>query len=145
MIEECARVVAIGEGCAWVETQRKSSCGACSLKSGCGTAALAKVLGQRNDPVRVLNTLPLNVGDQVKIGIAEQALVKGSAAVYLAPLVTMVMGAIVGRGMSSPPSEVVSILLGLLGFAGGLLWVNAYAFKVRKDTRFQPVVAHRLA
>ncbi|MEZ5582191.1 MAG: SoxR reducing system RseC family protein [Candidatus Competibacteraceae bacterium] len=40
MIQERARVVAVGEGYAWVETQRQISCGACGANKGCGVAAL---------------------------------------------------------------------------------------------------------
>jgi sigma-E factor negative regulatory protein RseC len=145
MIEECAHVVAIGEGCAWVETQRQSTCGACGIKPGCGAATLAAVLGQRRAPVRVLNTLPVDIGDQVIIGIAEQALLQGSTAVYLTPLLTMVLGAVLGRWMWSPPSEALSVVAGLLGLAGGLLWLRAFSRKIRTDSRFQPIVLRLLA
>jgi sigma-E factor negative regulatory protein RseC len=41
MIEETARDVALEDDFAWVETQRKSTCGACVVNKGCGAATLA--------------------------------------------------------------------------------------------------------
>jgi len=41
MIEETASVVALEDDFAWVETQRKSTCGACAVNKGCGAATLA--------------------------------------------------------------------------------------------------------
>ena len=46
MIEENGRVVDVEDGYAWIETERRSTCGSCSANKGCGTATLAKVMGQ---------------------------------------------------------------------------------------------------
>ncbi|MCK5666649.1 MAG: SoxR reducing system RseC family protein, partial [Thiotrichaceae bacterium] len=57
MIEEQAIVVNNEGRYVWVNTQRQSSCGQCSVKNGCGTQVLAKVLGNKIAYVRCLNTL----------------------------------------------------------------------------------------
>jgi sigma-E factor negative regulatory protein RseC len=142
MIEERALVVAVGKGEAWVETQRRSACGACSASVSCGTATLAKVLGKRRSQVRVLATMPLRAGDEVMIGIEENALVKGSLAVYLVPLLLMVGGALAGEIITQ--TEGLTILFSMLGLLGGLAWLRTFTRSIRTDTRFQPVVLRRL-
>ena len=86
MIEENGQVVEVQGEFAWVEHERTSTCGSCSVRKGCGTSAIARVLGQRRVRLRVLNRINAAVGDQVVVGIAEQGLLRGSLAVYAMPL-----------------------------------------------------------
>jgi sigma-E factor negative regulatory protein RseC len=143
MIEERALVIDAGDGYAWVETQRQSSCGNCSVNKGCGTAALAKVMGHRRTRLRVLSNFSLQAGDEVIIGIEERALVQGSLAVYIGPLASMLVGA--GFGQLAVGSETASVLLGIGGLLGGFVWLRHFGRDIRNDSRFQPVVLHRLS
>jgi sigma-E factor negative regulatory protein RseC len=87
MIEENGQVVKVeDDGMVWVETRRQSTCGACADRQGCGTSVLASVLGQRQAPVRVINSIGAVAGDQVVIGVPESGLLRGSLAVYAVPL-----------------------------------------------------------
>ncbi len=138
MIEERALVIEASDGYAWVETQRQSSCGNCSVNKGCGTAVLAKVMGNRRTRLRVLSDFSLRAGDEVIIGIGEHALVQGSLAVYIGPLAGMLVGA--GFGQLALGSETASVLLGIGGLLGGFLWLWRFGQGIRDDDRFQPVV-----
>ncbi|MDX1655042.1 MAG: SoxR reducing system RseC family protein [Candidatus Competibacteraceae bacterium] len=140
MIEEQAQVVEAGGGFAWVETQRQSACGSCNARSVCGSAALARVLGQRRSRVRVLSDLPLKPGDRVLIGLQEGALVRGSLVVYLLPLAALLLGAILGRALGG---EGLSIAGGLLGLALGFGRLQGFGRAIGGDPRFQPVVLRR--
>jgi sigma-E factor negative regulatory protein RseC len=149
MIEESAQVVRIDENGVWVETRRRSTCSGCAAEKGCGTAVLSKVLGNRRTQIRVLADMPLAVGDQVLIGIGEQALVRGSLAVYAVPLLLLLLGAVLGRlGAGSglwTNGEAASLLLGLGGLAAGLLWLKRFTRHIQDDRDYQPVVLRRLA
>lgn len=149
MIEETAQVVRIDDGDVWVETRRRSTCSACAAEKGCGTAVLAKVLGQRRAQIRVLADMPLTVGDRVVIGIGEQALVRGSLAVYAVPLLMLLLGALLGRlgagGGLWVNAETASLILGLGGLAAGLLWLKRFTRHIKDDRNYQPVVLRRLA
>lgn len=138
MMTEHARVVALEQDYAWVETERQTACGTCSARQGCGTATLAKVLGGRRTRLRVINDLPLQVGSEVLIGISEGALVQGSLAVYLVPLLLLLLGA--GSGDLLFASDGMAIAGGLIGLATGLLWLRRFTARIRTDRRFQPVV-----
>ncbi|VAW78895.1 Sigma factor RpoE regulatory protein RseC [hydrothermal vent metagenome] len=149
MLEETAQVKCIAADEIWVETQRRSACSSCSANKGCGSATLAKVLGKRRTLVRVLSDLPLAVGDRVVIGIREQALVRGSLAVYAVPLMLLLAGAVLGelgaaQGLWAS-AEAASVLLGLSGLMAGLLWLRIFTQRIRHDTNYQPVVLRRIA
>ena len=100
MIEEQATVIKCEDQYVWVQTQRQSTCGHCSVKNGCGTQLLSKVLGNKIARVRCLNTrnsnsgddsFLLKSGDKVVIGLQESALLNGSLLIYFLPLVIMIL------------------------------------------------------
>jgi sigma-E factor negative regulatory protein RseC len=147
MIEENATVTAVENGSAWVETERSGTCGGCAANKGCGTSVLAKVLGQRRTRVHVLNSVGAAVGDRVVIGIAEEALVRGSAAVYLVPLLGLFAGAVSGANLwewwTGTTADWPAILAGATGLAAGLIWVRQYGARIRYNPAFQPVILRR--
>ena len=142
MIEETAHVVETQGEYAWVETERRSSCGSCSAK-GCGTGALSKILGRRSQRLKVLNPIDAKAGDTVVLGIHEQALLKGSLAVYIVPLLAMLGGALLGEGLApqwGSDSEAMSLLFGLFGLAAGFFWLHRYNRRLSRDERFMAVI-----
>lgn len=142
MIEETAHVVDTEGEYAWVETERRSSCGSCSAK-GCGTGALSKILGRRSQRLKVLNPVEAKPGDEVVLGIREQALLKGSVAVYIVPLLAMLGGALLGEGVApqwQSDAETLSMLFGLFGLAAGFFWLYHYNRGVSADERFMAVI-----
>ena len=144
MIEELAVVVEAGDGYAWVETRRRSACGACSASDGCGTATLAKVWGERRTRVRAISTWPLRPGDAVIVGLAEGALLRGSLLVYLLPLALLLAGALLGQAAFAGAGEEPVILAGAVGLGLGFLAARIASRRWRSDARFQPVVVRRL-
>ena len=140
MIEEAAVVVEAGVGYAWVETRRRSACGACSASDGCGTATLAKVWGDRRVRVRAISALPLRPGDAVIVGLVEGALLRGSLLVYLLPLALLLAGALLGQAAFAGAGEEPVILAGAMGLGLGFLAAHIASRRWRSDARFQPVV-----
>lgn len=146
MIEETAIVVDINDDGVWVETQRKSACSSCSVNKGCGTSALSKVVGNRSNRVRVISPVDVSIGESVVIGIKESALVRGSFAVYMIPLILMFWLALLGEWLAQQylwSEGLTSMLGGLLGLVLGFLWLKRYSRKIRNDDRFQPVILHK--
>jgi len=151
MIEEHAQVIALDQNNdVWVETQRRSACGQCAANKGCGTATLAKVLGNKRSQVRTLNpkAILLAVGDEVIIGINEQALVRGSLAVYTAPLLSLfifgVLGQVLSEQLLMTNQDILPIVLGLSGLLLGFLWVRQFTRGIADDARYQPVLIRRV-
>ena len=151
MIEEQAQVIALENNDVWVETQRRSACGQCAANKGCGTATLAKVLGYKRSRVRTLNpqATPVVVGDAVIIGINEQALVRGSLAVYTVPLLMLFVFGFLGQLLSAQllmaNQDILPIVLGLSGLLLGFVWVRRFTRVIGDDVRYQPVLLRRVS
>ncbi|MCK5383582.1 MAG: SoxR reducing system RseC family protein [Gammaproteobacteria bacterium] len=147
MIEETGQVVDVKGAFAWIESERTSTCGACNVRKGCGTAVLAKVFGQRRVHLRVLNRINAQVGDAVVIGIPESALVRGSLAVYAAPLAGLFAGAIAGDFLGNRffqgGSDLSSIIGALVGITAGLVWLKRFSRQSEKDASYQPVILRK--
>jgi sigma-E factor negative regulatory protein RseC len=89
MIEEQAQVVEIKGNRLLLQAQTQSSCGNCSVSKGCGTSLLAKVVGRKFTHFQAENNINAKVGDTVVVGIAEDALLKGSVMMYVLPVMCM--------------------------------------------------------
>ncbi len=149
MIEALGKVVGLDGGSVWVETERQSSCGSCSAK-GCGTGALARVIGARSQRVKVANGLGAREGDTVVIGIPEDALVRGSLAVYIVPLLAMLAGALLGEALAPQwpvaEGEALTLLGAIGGFLFGLAWLRGFGQRAAGAARYQAValrIEHR--
>lgn len=145
MIEETGQIVDVQGEFAWVESERTNTCGKCSVRQGCGTGAIAKVLGRRRVRMRVLNRIEARVGDHVVIGIAESGLVRGSLAVYAAPLCGLFAGALAGYALAGHfypgwPADPVTIGGALAGFVCGLVWLRGFSRRTETHPDYQPVV-----
>jgi len=148
MIEEVGRVVAREGDRVWIEAERQSSCGGCSAASGCGTQVLKGVFGRRSLRLPADDTTNAQVGEQVRFGLREEALLRGSLAVYLLPLLALMGGALLGEVLGPQwgwgDSEGPSLVLGGLGLAAGFWWVRGFGRAAGRDGRFRAVVLERL-
>jgi sigma-E factor negative regulatory protein RseC len=145
VIEETGQVVDVQGAFAWVESGRSSSCGSCAANKGCGTGAIAKVLGQRRVRLRVLNRIEARVGDLVVIGVSESGLLRGSLAVYAAPLTGLFAGGLAGYVLASRfypewPADPAAIAGALAGFVAGLAWLRGFSHRTATNPDYQPVV-----
>lgn len=145
MIEETGQIVDVQGAFAWVESERASTCGSCAVRQGCGTGAIAKVLGQRRVRLRVLNRIEARVGDHVVIGVSESGLMRGSLAVYVAPLSGLFAGALAGYALASHfypdwSADPAAIAGALAGFVAGLVWLRGFSRRTAADPAYQPVV-----
>jgi len=141
MIEEKATVIAIEGDDALVQTQRRSACQACSVKSGCGTSVLSKVIGQRVSQIKVHNILNVKIGDEIVLGINDNALVQGSLLVYTLPLILLLIFAVVGEYWAQSQNlntELVSIVSGLLGFVIAIFITRFSILKTRLKNKIKP-------
>lgn len=149
MIEETALVVKCEGDFAWVEAQRKSACGQCSVNKACGTGTIAKIWNQKTTQMKAINKAQAHEGESVLIGLQENALVQGSLIIYLLPIVSMILFAIFGEQMAEQwqlaSAEVTSIVFAIIGFALAGIFVKIFSRHVRSDVRYQPVILKRLS
>lgn len=146
MIEESAQVVELGDGFVLVETQRRTTCGSCAVNKGCGTAVLSKALGRYRTRIKALNSLSVVIGDEVIIGIRENALLVGSLAVYMLPLVFMLLAGFLGETLAVKAGieeDWPGVTTGLTGLFLGFVWLRKFSKKISADKNYQPVVLRK--
>lgn len=142
MIEETATVLRREGQRIWVQPERQSTCGHCAVRAGCGTAVLGKWLGRKQPPLELLDETGAMPGEQVRLGIREAALLRGSLLVYLLPLLALVAGALTAELLGLGEGAV--ILGGLLGLAAGFLLVARRHRAMAGDPRYRPMVIARI-
>lgn len=149
MIEETARVVECQDRFALVETNRKSACDSCSMNKGCGTGVLSKVFGEKQARIKALNKVDAHEGDNVMIGINESALLTGSLLVYLLPIVSLVVFALLGELMAKQllieNKDIFPVLFGLFGLGLSMWWVRHKTANLEQASRYQAVILRRLS
>jgi len=154
MLVESGRVVAVEQDGVWVETLRKTTCGACTARKGCGHGLLNEVSAGSKGLVRVLvgddlQVANCHINDQVEFSLPEEVVLRGSLVVYILPLLMMMAGALLAAQVpffSILPSEDLQSLLGATcGFSLGLGLVRAHGRYHRHNIDFQPKLLRRMA
>ena len=100
MLTESGRIVGIEADSLWVETIRRSTCGACKAQKGCGHGLVNRIADGKRGYIRALpgsrSLEHYNIGDHVLISIPEEVILRGSFIAYLLPLIAMLAGAVIG-------------------------------------------------
>ncbi|WP_019628518.1 SoxR reducing system RseC family protein [Thioalkalivibrio sp. AKL10] len=140
-IREQGTVLSVEGYAARVRIERRSTCGSCSARTGCGSGVLSEVLGRKAVEVSIGHPGSLQPGDTVTLGIRDQALVSGALAMYLLPLAGLVAAPALLMLVVPGLGEGFHLLAGALGFAGGLLGVRAWLRRRAPD--LAPVLLER--
>ncbi|NCA71112.1 MAG: Fis family transcriptional regulator [Sphingobacteriia bacterium] len=131
MIEASGRVTAIDGRFAEVQTERRSPCGGCAARGGCGTSLLERVFSRVPPRVRAVNRIGARIGDPVVIGVSERGLLTAALAVYLVPILALILGALGGDLLAArfagAGGDLAGLLGGLIGFALALSWLRRFS------------------
>lgn len=146
MIEERARVIAVENNLLLLEAETTTACSACAAKQGCGTSVLSRWVGRKFTRFQAPNTVNARVGDEVVVGLAEEAMLKGSVLVYLLPLLAMIGFALLADALIS--AEVASrdllvLISAVAGFALMLLVSRKLLSTGSNKSRLTPVVLRK--
>jgi sigma-E factor negative regulatory protein RseC len=124
MIEQQAKVIASNEKTVWLQAERQSTCSKCQVRQGCGTAMLENHVGKRFSTIEVERVGNVNVGQEVTLGIPEEALLSGTFVMYILPVLAMFFGAILARGLNLP--EIWEIIFGFTCLFSSFFWVKTH-------------------
>ena len=137
-------VVLFEEDGLWVETIRQSTCGSCVARKGCGHSLINRVTDGRRSYIRVLpgehDLEDCAVNDQVRISIPEEVILRGSAVVYLVPLLGMLLGAFGAVSLVHGNQDLLAAGGALAGFIIGIVGVRWHAWRHRGDASLQPTL-----
>lgn len=95
MLESTGKVVEATPASVLIETERRSACGHCSVGDTCGTSVIAGLFRRGSNRVRLDNSLSVQAGDEVVIGIPEHLLLRAALWAYMVPLVFMITFALI--------------------------------------------------
>jgi len=149
MIEENAQVISINNDDVIIEPVKDAGCSGCKQGGTCGVSLFSGLFGNRSTRYRAVNlsTVPLQPGDQVVVGIDENAILGGSLIVYALPLLMLVMAAVAGgvlaESMLPGYGEILAIIAALCGFVAGLVMTRHISRRIAHDVRYQPVILRR--
>lgn len=146
MIEETARVIAIENDQLLLEAQTQAACHTCSARPGCGTSILSKWVGRRFTRFKVPNSVSASVGDEVVVGLAETALLKGSVLVYLMPLLAMIVFAVLADSLFPAEQAYRDLLVLIVSVAGfGLMLAFSKRLLASRNnrSRLTPVILRK--
>ncbi len=150
MLLETGRVVAVEQGFVWVETLRRSTCGSCAARAGCGQRLLNRQGGGGRGLVRALSGEALQatdcgIDDRVEIALPEAVVLRGSMVVYATPVASMLVAVGLVTAFAGGAGDGMTVGAALAGLAVGLGLVRWHAFAHRDDPRMQPVLQRRLS
>ncbi|MCP3688155.1 MAG: SoxR reducing system RseC family protein [Gammaproteobacteria bacterium] len=129
MLKEQATVVRVVDRQVELEISRKSACGNCELRQGCGTGAIARLLGHRNKPVVIKSDIDLEAGDRLVLGLPDSGVLGASLLIYGLPLFIMVVASSLSHWITDG-SELMTVIAAVAGFLSGFLTSATLATKV---------------
>ena len=145
MLEERALILSIStsrfqanETIASLEIERKTACGLCGKTRGCGNSIWGKLFAHQSTAFTALNRINAKVGDSVVVGINERALLKSALLLYIVPLVTMMIGAILMNEFLQ--NNAAAMLGALVGLVFGFIWVKCHTTASPYFLEQQPVI-----
>ena len=147
MIEEQAQVIEIKGKRLLLQAQTQSACGSCSVSKGCGTSLLAKVVGRKFTHFQAENSINAKVGDTVVVGIAEDALLKGSMMMYIVPVLCMLAFALLADYFLAELIQYRDLMVAaasIMGLVFGSLMSKSYFDRQSSVKRFAPVVLRKI-
>lgn len=144
MIEEHAVVIGVSEDFATLEVVRKKPCGLCGKSRGCGVSLWGKLFNHQS-AFMARNDIGAKVGDNVVVGVDEQALLKGSMKIYAVPIFSLLAGAILAMlflppEASSETKDIYTVIGAAAGLAISLVWLKAHAAGRTWNESHQPVI-----
>lgn len=142
MIEETATVVAVNGNQITVKSTIKSTCHSCNQQDDCGSGQIAKAI-----PHKALttcfenNSIHLNVGDEVVIGLSEKSVISSALQVYMLPLFAMIIFAAIGQFIlveQQHMHELLALTFAILGGYIGHLLAKTLQHKQQIQSNLQP-------
>lgn len=142
MIEERAVILSLdnlsGTPTAILEIERKTACGLCGQTRGCGNSIWGKLFAHQSTAFKAQNHINAKVGQSVIVGINETALLKSALLLYVLPLVTLFLGAILATKIT--PTDASAMIGAAIGLLLGLIWVKGHTMSSRYFSLQQPMI-----
>ncbi len=138
MATEEGIVTALHSTTACVKTKRTGACESCASKDACATLG-----GGQEMEVQVINPVGARVGDRVVIGFKTESLIRVSLLLYIFPIFSMILGAVIGHKLATIVSwnrSGFSAVFGFLFLFFAFVIVKFTGDKLTKKDKYHPKI-----
>ncbi len=142
MITENGIVTQANSETAWIKTTRSAACESCSSKDSCGT----NHHGSQEMIVTVKNTLSVEKGDPVVVGIESKPMLYLSFLLYVFPILLLVIGAVIGDSIAPSlnlDKPLSAMLLGFTCFGVAFLIVRKKQAVLSEKDEYKPFLVRK--
>lgn len=123
-------------------SEHGGGCGRCNEAGGCNSGVLTQVFGRRaGREFRLENRIGAAIGDRVVVSLQDGITLKTSLAVYMVPVVLVILGAALGTGLGA--GDLGAGLGAGLGLAAALAFVALFRRRMAADDASHPILARR--
>ena len=141
MITENGIVTNTNQSIAWIKTTRSKACEHCVSKESCKTPA-----SQEEMTIMVKNTLNVENGDHVVIGLETRPILFVTFLLYVFPIILLLIGALIGNSLA--PSfhmdpSFVSMLFGFLFFGFSFYIIRKKNSSLSKKEEYKPFLVRK--
>jgi len=135
---ERGTVIEVGDGTAWVKTERSGACESCSSKGSCFAM-------RDGDDMKVhaVNKVGANAGDRVVLNLGSVPLLKVTFFLYMFPILCLIGGVIVGfllAPMVNMDNQTFSAILGFFGLLGAVLIIKIRGKRMSEKDEYRPKI-----
>lgn len=134
-MKEYGVVLGLSNGNAIVGLKRGSAC------SSCGACELGSNHSQME--ITLANTVDAKPGDTVEIQLPTSQFLKASAILYLIPLMTLILGIVLGHNIGKllgMNADIVGALIGILFTVGSYMSIKKLEPKFQKTDGLSPTI-----
>jgi sigma-E factor negative regulatory protein RseC len=135
---ERGTVIEVGDGTAWIKTERSGACESCSSKGSCFA------MHDGDDmKVHAVNIVGANVGDRVVINLESVSLFKVTFFLYMFPVLSLIGGVIIGFLLApsfNTDDQMLAAILGFACFIGSVLIIKTRGRRMSEKDEYKPKI-----
>ncbi len=143
MITENGIVTSANASTAWVKTIRSSACESCSSRDTCGTAD-----NQKEMIIQVQNTLMVEKGDKVLVGLETRPIMILTFFLYVFPVILMIIGALTGEKIApyfGMEPSFSSVITGFLFFGIAFFIIRVKHNSLSRKKEYKPFLIRKIS
>lgn len=129
MLEEVAVVQSISEKSVELSTRVKTTCNSCEHQSHCGTGLISRYLAPKPENLVLCTELHVEVGQRVKIGVSEKAMLKLAFFIYLMPIFCLMFSA---SALTLWVSDIHEGLVVILSLVTTLVYFEVFRLAIKR-------------
>ncbi len=141
MITENGIVTSATDSTAWIKTIRSGACEHCSTRNSCGTAE-----NQKEMIVTVQNTLKVEKGDHVLIGLETGPVLFLTFLLYVFPIILLTIGALIGNSIApviQMDPSIISMIFGFSFFGLSFYFIRKKNNSMSNKDKYKPFIVRK--